>query len=197
MIETQNAIITSVSIDTERCLSAWLHLDYGFTGQGFGGFALYTPHTKDRNKALAGNYAGVFIQRCIEIGGVDKWEQLKGKTIRVRQEHTKVHAIGHIVKDDWFEPSAEFSTIQKMLATPRIGRTALAFRWQGETEDFPEWLSARNDPLARSGEALKEGTFLEAHATIFAKTAHGLQSAEIGDWVMLLPDETLSVLASK
>jgi hypothetical protein len=114
-LEVRNAAITSVSIDTERCLSAWLHLDYGGTGQGFGGYALYTPHLKDKRLALRGNYAGVFIQRCIEVGGVDKWEQLPGKTIRVRHEWSKIHAIGHIIKDDWFEPAVEFEKITQAI----------------------------------------------------------------------------------
>lgn len=56
-IETKNAIIESVSIGTERCLSAWLHLDYGGRAQGFGGFVLYAPHARDKGAAMGGNYA--------------------------------------------------------------------------------------------------------------------------------------------
>lgn len=116
IIEVKNAIITAVRIDAERCLSAWLDLDYGGSGQGFGGFVLYMPpysglEPEKAELRFLGNYAGVFIHRCIEIGGVERWEQLPGKTIRVRCEHVKVHAIGHIVKDDWFDPSAEFERI--------------------------------------------------------------------------------------
>jgi len=34
---------------------------------------------------------------------------MKGKTIRVKSSHGEVEAIGHIVKDDWFNPSEDFA----------------------------------------------------------------------------------------
>lgn len=121
-IQIRNARIEAVEIDTERCLSAWLRLDYGGSGQGFGGYVLYMPAwgsarpgDSPEYQRYLGNYAGVFIHRCIQIGGVEKWEQLPGKTIRARHEHTKVHAIGHILKDDWFNPSEEFARIEALL----------------------------------------------------------------------------------
>ncbi len=113
MIEKHNAIITSAEIsnDDHGLLSAWLHLDYGGSGQGFGGYALYLPKDFSHSNNQK-NYAGHFIWRCLEVADVGKWSQLKGKTIRVKCEHSKIHAIGHIVKDDWFSPSDDFKAME-------------------------------------------------------------------------------------
>lgn len=113
-IETRNAVIESAEItnDDHGLLSAWLTLDYGGAGQGFGGYSLYLPKSFTHHSPSGPNYAGHFIWRVMEVAGVSKWSQLKGKTIRVRCEHSKVHAIGHIVKDDWFDPSADFAAMK-------------------------------------------------------------------------------------
>ena len=112
MIEEKNAVIESASItnDDHGTLGAWLHLDYGGSGQGFGGYVLYLPKGFSHAEEQA-NYAGLFIWRVMEIAGVSRWSELAGKTIRVKCEHTKIHAIGHIVKDDWFDPKVEFEAI--------------------------------------------------------------------------------------
>lgn len=118
MIETKNAVIRSATITNadHGLLSAWLYLDYGGSGQGFGGYALYLPNDFTHHNQAGPNYAGHFIWRCMQIAGVEKWDQLPGKTIRVRAERSKVHAIGHIVKDDWFEPSKDFKEHEREAA---------------------------------------------------------------------------------
>ncbi len=105
----KNAIIERVSInDADRgMLTAWLHLDYGGSGQGFGGHALYLPKSFSNHELKSA--AGHFIWRCMEVGGVTSWEKLPGKSIRVRgQEWGSIEAIGHILRDDWFCPAEDF-----------------------------------------------------------------------------------------
>lgn len=109
MIEIKNAIIkdAEISNDDHGILSAWVSLDYGDSCQGFGGYCLYLHNLKSPN------YAGHFIWRVMEVAGVRKWSQLQGKTIRAKCEHASIHAIGHIVKDDWFNPAEDFKQMEE------------------------------------------------------------------------------------
>lgn len=114
VIEEKNAVITGATITNadHGLLSAWVYLDYGGSGQGFGGYALYLPDGFE-HKDEGNNFAGHFIWRVMEVAGVNEWGKLEGKTVRVRSEHSHVHAIGHIVKDDWFNPKEEFEAMKK------------------------------------------------------------------------------------
>lgn len=113
--EECNAIIESARItnDDHGLLTAWLSLDYGGQGQGFGGYSLYLPDSFKHHNPSGPNFAGHFIWRVMEVAGVSDWAKLPGKTVRVRKEFTRVHAIGHIVKDDWFDPSVDFAELAK------------------------------------------------------------------------------------
>ncbi len=117
-IETKNAVIDSAQFDTERGLSAWVYLDYGGSGQGFGGFLLYAP-TGWRANTNPVNFAGHFIWRVLEVAGVNDWSKLPGRTVRVKAGFGCVHAIGHIVKDDWFNPKEEFATLMEIHGVKR------------------------------------------------------------------------------
>jgi len=112
--ELKNALIKKASIinDDHGLLTAYLYLDYGGTSQGFGGYTLYLPKGSIRHEMMS--HAGHFIWRVMEIAGVEEWAELPGKTIRVLSNHCKVKAIGHIIKEDWFEPGRDFDRANKV-----------------------------------------------------------------------------------
>jgi hypothetical protein len=120
-IETRNAIIGSARFDTERGLSAWLALEWEGGGQGFGGYLLYAPKGWKAHDH-PGDFTGHFIWRCLEVAGVDDWSKLAGRSIRMKHEHSKVHAIGHIVKDIWFNPQEEFEAIQAKFSAFKVSQ---------------------------------------------------------------------------
>lgn len=123
-VEIKNAVITDVRFDVERGLSVWITLDYGGSGQGFGGYLLYAPkgwvaHNK------GGDFTGHFIWRVLETAGVEEWSKLVGCTIRVKATFGKVEAIGHIIKDKWFNPSEEFQQLLEPFNRQHLEREQL------------------------------------------------------------------------
>jgi len=110
--EIKNAVIESVklSFGDRGFLDMWLTLDYGGSGQGFGGFCLYLPKSFSHHKLES--VAGHHIFRCMQIAGVEDFDKLRGRTIRVKASHDGVNEIGHIVKDDWFCPREDYATIK-------------------------------------------------------------------------------------
>lgn len=111
-MEIENAVIKAANISNEDygCLSVWLTLDYGGTGQRFGGFNLGNKTVKEFSNE-GGNSCGWFLNRCMAVAEVTNWSDMVGKTIRVKTSHEKAHAIGHILRDDWFNPSEDFKGV--------------------------------------------------------------------------------------
>lgn len=115
-MKTTNAIIESARIEMDGAiLSAWLTLDYSGSGQGFGGWVLGGhPNAKCGRHHQQANLAGEFIVKCLLAAGVDRWDLLPGKSIRVRKtdEFGSIVAIGHIVRDDcWFCPEESMKAL--------------------------------------------------------------------------------------
>ena len=113
-MEVVNAVIESAKIEIEDhgILTAGLFLDYSGSGQEFGGYCLGSS----RPLQDKGNIMGHFIRRILEVVGVSDWDNLKGKTIRVKKPRGwggTIKSIGHIVKDDWFCPEVDFSIFNK------------------------------------------------------------------------------------
>ncbi len=116
-MEVRNAVITStmLGIEDHGIMSFYLYLDYGGSGQEAGGWSLDTP-VKIGNTFLrrVGTAEGLsLIMKILDVVGVGKWEDLKGKHIRVKQDHTAVHAIGNIIKNEWLDFSQFFEEIKE------------------------------------------------------------------------------------
>ena len=106
--DTKNAKITGVCIEYEAhgILTAWINLDYGGSGaQGFGG---YSFGSKSQVPEKHGPWLGAFVAAMLQTIEVDKWEDLRGETVRVVADNGKVHRIGHALKDKWFDPGEMF-----------------------------------------------------------------------------------------
>lgn len=110
--EIINAQIESTMLGYEDhgILTCYLHLKWGARGQGFGGYAL-DKHNGERNlksRRLGTAYGCEFIARIMQTVGVEKWEDLKGKFVRIRgQTNSSIASIGHIIEDKWFTPETD------------------------------------------------------------------------------------------
>ena len=90
MNEIKNAKIESTFLGYEDhgIFTCFIHLDYGGTSQQFGGYSIGVK----------------FLIAVLKTLEVESWENLKGQHIRVEATHDKVHKIGHLLKDKWFDP---------------------------------------------------------------------------------------------
>jgi len=116
MEEIENGLIESTMLGMEDhgCMSCWLNLSFSGTGQGFGGYALdgFRPNL---NRRVGTAWGLEFIKRTMDVVGVEKWESLKGKYVRVKRRERRgpIVAIGNIVADKWFEPKADLAFLEK------------------------------------------------------------------------------------
>jgi hypothetical protein len=113
-VETRNAVIVraGIGIEDPGMLSAYIVLDLGDAEQIFC-CGVYAPKTGINDK----NYAGHFIYRVLEIAGTDTWEQLTGKAIRITGDAARIEAIGHVIKNLWFNPGNEFVQSDKEVSS--------------------------------------------------------------------------------
>lgn len=93
----KNATIKSTMLGFEDhgIMTAMIYVDFDDSSIGFGGYS------------LGGTSTDSFIKGVMKAIGVEIWEKLEGKHCRVRfnsaEFHAKPIAIGHIIKDEWFD----------------------------------------------------------------------------------------------
>jgi hypothetical protein len=94
MSEIKNAKIDSTMLGYEghNILTCMLYLSYGSSSaQAFGGYNLTTPSELKK-----------WVQKILEVVGVENWEDLPGKHIRVESDSGRIYKIGNLLEDKWF-----------------------------------------------------------------------------------------------
>jgi hypothetical protein len=91
---------TMLGIEDHGIMSFYLYLDYGRSGQGFGGYGL-DEYDKIKECRIGHPKSIILIRKILEVVGVDKWEDLEGKYIKVKYEHSGVDGICSIIGDNW------------------------------------------------------------------------------------------------
>lgn len=106
MVSIENALIKAAYLEVEDhgCLTCRIELEGNGWQCSFGGFNL-CGNTNTEGK----DYTGFYIRRLIEVffDGYGRFSSLPGIYCRVKLEDRQVVAIGHILKDNWFEPRVE------------------------------------------------------------------------------------------
>lgn len=116
MEEILNAKITNVSLSMadHGCLTFWITLSGGGWGVSVGGYAIGRGYLGANN--FEGSAAGLeAMMRIMDVVGVEKWEDLKGKYIRIKSEGwwSTIHTIGNVLEDEWFDLKKFFEDKQK------------------------------------------------------------------------------------
>mgnify|MGYP003393826033 CR=1 FL=1 len=89
--------------DDHGVITSFLDLEDGTgSGQGFG------PYIMTRKLGEDNEFKRLWIKRILEVVGVNKWEELEGKSVRVDGDANRILAIGHVSEDKWFYPDKEF-----------------------------------------------------------------------------------------
>lgn len=91
---------TMLGIEDHGIMTFFLHLKFNSCGQGFGGYS------------LRGEKSIYAVRAVLEVVGVSRWEDLKGKYVRIRKDDLyggDILAIGHIIEDRWFSLKDHFA----------------------------------------------------------------------------------------
>ena len=110
----ENALITNVdlSMADHGCLTLAMTLEGGGWGVVYGGYCLGKGYLGADDDFFDGSAAGMeYLMRIMDTVGVEKFQDLKGKYIRVAAKGwgNSVKIIGNIINDKWFDTETFFA----------------------------------------------------------------------------------------
>ena len=110
----ENALITNVdlSMADHGCLTLVMTLEGVGWGVVYGGYCLGKGYLGADDDFFDGSAAGMeYLIRIMDTVGVEKFQDLKGKYIRVATKGwgDPVKIIGNVIKDKWFDAETFFA----------------------------------------------------------------------------------------
>lgn len=76
---------TMLGIEDHGIMTAMLHVSYGGSGQGIGGYA-FDQYEEETGKRAGTAFGTEWIMNVLRVAHVDEWEKLKGKYIIILNE---------------------------------------------------------------------------------------------------------------
>ena len=117
MNEIKNVKITNVSLTMadHGCLTFYLTLEGDGWGINYGGYCIGFGLLGSDSFTAENGSGLVAIMRIMDTVGVERWEDLKGKYIRIVDEGwgSSVKKIGNIIEDKWFDIDNFFKNYNK------------------------------------------------------------------------------------
>lgn len=111
-MKIKNAKITNTMLGREDhgIFTFMIDVEFENCGCGIGGYAL-DYYDKDINKRLFSTKSLEVISKILDVVGVDKWEDLKGNYIRIKDNGwgSTIDEIGNLMENKWFNIREFFS----------------------------------------------------------------------------------------
>lgn len=113
----KNAQVTNVSLTMvdHGVQSFWLTLEGDGWECGYGGYCIGKGYLGADEFTVEKGDGLEAMMRIMDVVGVDTWEDIRGKYVRVMLEHEwggGIDTIGNLIKDKWFNIREFFATMQ-------------------------------------------------------------------------------------
>lgn len=107
MKEIKNMKITDVSLTMadHGCFTFWITVEGAGTGCNIGGYCIGHGYLGSKEFMVEHGGGLIAIMKIMDVVGVERWEDLKGKYCRVEDNGigSTITKIGNIIKDNWFD----------------------------------------------------------------------------------------------
>lgn len=104
-MEIKNAKITQTFLGREDhgILTFFIFVEFSGCGCGIGGYCLDSYDIDTRTRIYSAKSMEA-ISNILDVVGVDSWEELEGKYIRIKEQGlgSGIDEIGNLMEDKWF-----------------------------------------------------------------------------------------------